>query len=616
MAAKIQPQWVEAMAPHLIKREHFEPHWSAKRQAVMAYEKVHLHGLTIIEKSLVQFANIDQDGAAEIFLREGLAVGEIRSNLTFLVANRKFLAILAKQEEKLSRPELFVGEREIFHFYLERIPQNIVSTRQLESWHKNLSKDEQNALLMTRQNILSDPADDDSKNFPDQTAISRNKMSISYEFKPGSERDGATITIPQAVLNQVNEKDLDWAVPGIIREKCILLLKGLPKSLRKLVIPISRTVDEVLPVMTSNDGPLLEALITQIRIKRGVKLTKEDFANVELPNHLRIKIRTTDEKGKEVGFADELEKIKKQYGGNANPLKESKETKPIHTIQQQGLKDWVIGTLPRQVEIGDELVLIRYPALVDNGDSVAIDLFPEQSKAEQTHIKGLVRLFMLRSVAQRNLLKKRFSQFLKLHALLMPPDLNDFTENAIFASYVSAFTLNSGFPTNKEEFEAALISGKANLYSAGETIASVLAEVLEKRFSILKSIHEIKEAELRYFVEDVEQQIDNLMTEKLFLDSSLVWFEHYPRYFKGIEIRVGKAPHLGPKDMESTNLIQAYWQKYLDLEQRRSLENSHLVEQFRWMLEEFRMSLFAQALGTSIPISTKRLEKQLNLIKA
>ncbi|MFL2856550.1 MAG: ATP-dependent RNA helicase HrpA, partial [Pseudohongiellaceae bacterium] len=295
MAAKIEPKWVEAMALHLVKREYFDPHWSKKNQAAMVYEKVHLYGLTILEKSLLHYSDIDLVNARTIFIREGLVRNQLSTGLKFVAENKTFLDSLSEEEEKLRRPDLYVGDREIARFYEERIPQEVSTTQKLESWFYKASKKEKYALRMTRENIINDELTKDQlSHFPDHTPIHKNQLAIDYVFDPGSFRDGATVQVPQKILNQIQQTDIDWAVPGLIREKCITLLKGLPKSVRKTLIPISGLVDELLPVMTPADGLLVESLIANVAAQRRIRLSSDDFNQIELPNHLIIKIRVTD----------------------------------------------------------------------------------------------------------------------------------------------------------------------------------------------------------------------------------------------------------------------------------------------------------------------------------
>jgi len=620
MAAKIQPQWVEAMALHLVKREYFEPHWSKKSQSVMAYEKVHLYGLAIIEKSLVHYSKIDSSEAQEIFISEGLAAGATNSKLDFIRANNQFLESLAKEEEKLRRPDLFIGAREITAFYEERIPADICSTRDMERWFKKASETEQAALYMSRANVLGgENKDDVSAIYPDHAPVLKNRLSIDYVFDPGSDRDGATIEIPEPILNQIEQADIDWAVPGIIREKCISLLKSLPKSIRKTLIPISGLVEEILPMMTASEGSLIDSLIAQVAVSKNVRLSREDFADVELPNHLRNKIRLINKQGTEIGFSENLIELKQQFVKQDQKRLDAggqSEREALHPIQQRNLKDWDIGDFPEKIEIGEELILIRYPAFVDNADSVSIELFADPVEAENTNRIGLARLFELRSVAQRNLLKKRFAQFLKQNALIVPPRLTSLVDDVIFACFVSAYELDHSTPRNEQEFLKRLDSGKSRLYVVGEKIAELLQQVFQKRSDILKRLRVFTEPELDYFVQDIEQQLDNLLTEKLFSETSVEILDQFPRYLKAIEIRLDKAPHLGRKDRDNTELIAGNWNRLEELKTLRNPQKMQELSHFRWMLEEFRVSVFAQSLGTSMPVSVKRLEKQLDLIRA
>jgi ATP-dependent helicase HrpA len=615
MAAKIQPQWVESMALHLVKREYFEPHWSKKRQAAMAYEKVQLYGLTIIEKSLINFRNVDAEGARAIFINEGLVAGEIVSNHHFVKSNADFLLSLSKEEEKLRRPDFYIGDREIASFYEERIPEEINTTRQLDAWLKSVATTEKDILLMTRENILSgDALNDHAMHFPDHTPIQKNRLVIDYKFDPGSARDGAAVQVPEKILNQLEQADIDWAVPGIVREKCIALLKGLPKSVRKALIPISNLVDEILPNMTSTEGELIDALISQVAIAKQLKLSRSDFQSIELPAHLRVKIQVSNDDGDELDFGEQLSSIKKKL----LPVQEQgslpRAAESIHPLQQQEIKNWEFGDLPERVEIGGDLIMVRYPALVDYEDSVSIELFADQKEARSLNKFGLVRLFMFRSVAQRNMLKKRFEQLQKQCVLLIPPQLKELVPGAITASYLSAFNLDDSQPRDQESFEQLLDSGKSKLHSAGEQIANVLEEFLKARFSLLKNLTALNSDELGYFSEDIKQQLDNLMTEKLLLSTSIEWLKQYPRYLQAIQLRLDRAPHLGAKDKENTQELAKYWRRYEDFCEQRLVKNPEELDRLRWMIEEYRVSLFAQSLGTKLQVSAKRLEKQLKLI--
>ena len=617
MAAKIQPKWVESMAPHLVKREYLEPHWSKKSQAVMAYEKVQLYGLTIIEKALVNYSDINADVSRSLFIAEGVVAGEIISNRQFIKRNIDFLLSLTKEEEKLRRPDLYISDREIIRFYEERIPKGVNSTRQLETWLNNLSTDKKDILLMTRNNILSkDPAHDRAIYFPDYTAVQKNRLSINYEFDPGSVRDGATVKVPEKILNQLEQADIDWAVPGIMREKCIALLKGLPKSLRKKLIPISTLVDDILPSMTSADGELVDALVSHVVKVKQVKLSREDFEAIDLPAHLRIKIKVSNEKGEILDFGDQLSLIRKNITPNGEGKSLEKSEEKIHPIQQQELRDWDFGELPERVEIGEELVMIRHPALVDRQDSVEIKLFADQRQAESSHKFGLIRLFILRSTSQHNMLKKKFKKLQEKNALLVPSQLKEMAKSAVVASYLSAFKLEDFLPRDQKSFEKVLNSGKSDLHRAGEQIAYILEEFFNTRYGLLRSLAELNSKEFGYFIDDIKRQLHHLMTEKSLLETKFDWLKQYPRYLNAIQFRLSRIPHLGNKDREHTEELTMHWLKYEELCKQHLVKNPGELTHLRWMLEEYRVSLFAQNLGTKIPVSGKRLEKQFELIQS
>ncbi len=448
--------------------------------------------------------------------------------------------------------------------------------------------------------------------YPDLAAIQQNRLTIDYVFNPGSREDGATVEVPAALINQLTQADLDWSVPGIIREKCIALLKSLPKALRKNFIPVSGFVDEILQQMSNADGELLDSLIAQINNSKKLKIGRDQFQNIELPGHLMVKLRVLNDAGEEIAYGDNLHDIKSELK-LARP--DSKQlTQAIsykHELETQGLTDWDIATLPAQVEIGDELTLIRYPALVDHSDSVGIELFADAVEADRSMRSGLIRLYMLRSVQQRNHLKKQFTRFVNKHALEIPGYLTHLADDALQASYAAAFEIDEHVPRSKLEFEETLQQGKSRIIAVGDRIQSLVTLMLEQRLSIFRQLKTIGDQELAYLRVDIEQQLSNLMHSGFLYEEGLQWLTEYPRYFEAIKLRLNKAPHVGDKDKLHTDLIAAYWKRYQDWANSDHFTNVAALQLLRWMIEEFRVSLFAQSLGTRVAVSAKRLDKQL-----
>ena len=612
LAAKIQPHWVEQMALHLVKRSYFEPHWSKKRQQVMVYEKVHLYGLVLLERELIRFKKIDPVAAREIFIGAGIAANQLVTAATFYQHNMDFLAELKRLEEKIRRPDFFVSEREISRFYDARLPADVCSTQDLERWLRTESKDGSKPLEMNRQNLMDSATElSEFGEFPDQASVQKNQLALDYVFDPGALADGATIEVPLALLNQLTQAEVDWSVPGIIRQKCITLIKGLPKSLRKNFIPVSGFVAEIMGQMHSSDGELIDSLLAQIHRLKKLKLNREALAAVVLPAHLKVKVRVVDEAGTELAFGDDLAQIKQKLKLSPDKMSPSnQEASDRHELELQGLTHWSFDELPLSIETGDTLVLLRYPALVDKIYGVDLVLLADRSEAQAATINGVVRLCMFRSVQQKNSIKKKFTRFVKASALMWSSQLTGLAQAAVMESYIAAFGLNQALPRSKSEFEALLEQGKPRILSVADQIEQLLDSIVAEHFSLSRRLRKITNAELKYLTDDIDSQLQNLVFEGFLSASGLERLREYPRYFRAVSSRLEKMPNMGEKDRVHTAQLAQYWEKYETLRRRRPENKCSGLNLLRWMLEEFRVSLFAQGLGTSMPVSAKRIDAQ------
>lgn len=627
-AAKIQPEWVEEMALHLVKREYFEPHWSKKRQQVMAYEKVQLYGLVIIEKALLSYSKIDPKISRALFIQEGLIAGEVSTDLKVYHRNRELLASLAKQEEKMRRPDLLVAERDIAAFYEQRLPETVCSTGDLTAWIRKKGDSAEKSLLMTVDNLIdSDAAMDTLHSFPDAAAVHKNNLRLDYVFEPGSKADGATLEVPVEIVGQLQQADLDWAVPGNLVEKCTALIKGLPKARRKNFIPVNAFVAQACQQMSSKDGDIITSLLSQIRKLKGIELDRAEFEQIELPAHLSTKIRVLKEGGGEIAFAGSIREIREQL--QQQGLLESAENRLSqgdashkagedsgynHPLEITGAKDWGFEDLPEQVEIGDSLKLIRFPALIDEGETVGVCLFSDKFLALQKHKQGLVKLYQLRSIQQRNQLKKKFARLADTLVLKAPFALGQLALDVTWISYVAAFDLDGSMPRRKVEFEQRLNEGKSKIPTVAEKIESLFIQAIDEYYSIGRVLSALKKGALAYVAEDIENQLAGLLHEDFLSETPLVWFSQYPRYLKAVSMRLNKAPHMGDKDRLNTELLSQYQLKLRGLQSKAGSNDKEELLMLRWMLEEFRVSLFAQILGTHIPVSEKRLDKQFEKI--
>ena len=617
MAAKIEPRWVEEMALHVVKRQVYNPHWSVRNQRVQAFERIRLYGLTIIEKAIVEYSSTNPELAREIFINEGLAKSTLKTTSSFYGENQKVLESIQNEEEKLRRPELLVSETEISHFYSQVIPRYITSTKELEGWLKDPRNASLKDLNMSRETFLDQSIKLDTlDDFPDHFSINSNKISIDYIFDPGAKKDGATLKIPIQILNQLSDSDIDWAIPGMIRDRCIALLKGLPKATRKQLIPISGFVDEILPQILSLRGNLISRLSEALLKKRRLNISKTQLLDIKLPSHLVIKINVVDSDGRSLAVGSSLDKIKSYLNDQRVDFHVGQEEYPEDDsiFESKNLVDWVFDDLPEKIELNRDVVMVRYPGIVDNTDSVSLQLFAGATEALNQTKLGLVRLYSLRSMQQRNLVKKNFSRFVRESALLIPPNFSNFIDDAIHATYFNAFGIINNIPRTKSEFNRQLSEGKPKLYTQSQEILRIAKELFESRLVILRDLSPLRDTNLSYFYDDVRLQLDNLMTDKLFFEVGLDRLRQFPRYLKGIQFRLQKAPHLGAKDLLFTKEITKYWSEYENLRQIVASDEFNSLDEIRWMIEEYRVSLFAQSLGTKIPVSAKRIRKAIDIL--
>jgi len=355
--------------------------------------------------------------------------------------------------------------------------------------------------------------------------------------------------------------------------------------------------------MRKEDGDLIEALISQVYEQKRLRLDREQLAEISLPVHLQVKISVVDTDKNELALSTSIEELREKLLKSTGPAQGPGKSPAIrHELEVTGITDWSIGDLPRQVEIGDDLIVVRFPALVDEGDSVAVALFVDESEALHSHRAGLLKLFMLRSVQQRNMLRKQFSRFINNHALKMTSELKNLGEDAVLTSYATAFQISGQDIRDKTEFEQALQAGKSQVISCGEQIERLLTRLLDARLRIRRLLETVSIAPLLYLKQDIEQQLSELIFENFLSATGLEWFREMPRYLEAIELRLGKVPLVGDKDKAQTELVQRYWQQYLTLKKQAKNRHSDEVQQLRWMIEELRVSLFAQTLGTRVSV--------------
>lgn len=625
-AAKIQPEWVEEVAMHLVKRESFDPHWSRRRQEVMAYEKVHLFGLVLVEKALVRFAPLDPVAARNLFIQHGLVPNQAASDLRFVKHNALLIARLEKLEEKLRRPDVFLSEQSQAEFFEKRLPPEVCSSRTLKSWLSSIDDKQGNCLKMSEADLLESSALHAAlTEFPDAASIQSNQLKIDYAFDPGRDRDGATLEVPLALLSQLTPADVDWAVPGIIKEKCTALIKGLPKARRKTLIPVSGVVEQLMPMMQASSHDLVDTLCSAIFDVRKIRIERAEFDGVELLPHLQVKVRIVDAAGKELAREGSIQRLQAQLlskpaadktAGRGRGVPSNVSASPAsvfgHQCEQAGLTSWPSEPLPESLEVGEGSIrLLRYPCLVDDGSSVSLQLSADPGESSSAHARGVLRLAMLNSVQQRNALKKSFTRFENAQALRMPPGVSSLAEQAVTCCYAAALGETASVRSS-EHFDRLMQSVKPQLIGLGDRLLALLESLLVIRLTLKLRLSEISSAPA-YLLSDAQSQLERLFTPSFIADAGLARLLEYPRYLEALRLRLAKAPYMGPKDEAETAFIQRCDDRLRHSRERVATqyrqEASHALIDARWMLEEYRISVFAQNLRTKVPVSPQRVER-------
>lgn len=614
MAAKIEPEWAVDAAPHLLRREYFEAHWEKKRGEVVAFERINLFGLTLIEKRPVSYGGIDPALSRDIFIREGLVAEQLEARLGFYQANSELLAAIRRQEEKERRPDILVSEDQLAAFYDQRLPSDINNVVALQNWYRKAGGQGNDPLLMQRQDVIARDIEHSSQYaFPDHTAIQRNELAVSYRFDPGTEDDGVSIDVPAPLLSNMTQLDLDWAVPGQVHERAVALMKSLPKALRKQFVPVPDFVTQALQPLLQ-DGVIVgpsTLLLTDVLAQRAwdikrIRIESAQWDGQAVPSHLRPRLRVLDQKNRVLAVDHDLAFLQKRFG-NTTITQTSGKT---HSIERQGIEDWDFGELPRQLELNQGIRLLRYPALKDCGDSVAIILCDTVRKAEQLTQRGLARLLMLRTAQQKNLIVKKLQEVKqKLGLKLISQDQN-WQENAVSVVYRLSFRVDEQDIRDKAAFEQLLSTGKAELMETAGRLCRLLVETYDALFDIRRRLSSLP-ADFNAAGRDIGQQLDFLFPPDFPDSVPDAWLWEYPRYLKALQQRLDKLPAQPEKDTAHTQTIMALCQLHGSRQAREGEASLDFLPDFSWWLQELRVSLFAQTLGTRGPVSEKRLRKQL-----
>ncbi|MGL0945788.1 ATP-dependent RNA helicase HrpA [Vibrio vulnificus] len=611
--AKIQPEWVEPLAKHLIKRSHSEPHWSKKQAAVMAYEKVMLYGIPIVPKRLVNYGNIDASVSREIFIRSALVEGDWETKHAFFKQNRKLLLEVEELEHKSRRRDILVDDEELFQFYDQRVGTEVVSGRHFDTWWKQASKKEPELLNFEKEMLFKGDAshvtDLDYPNFWHQNGL---KLKLSYQFEPGDDSDGVTVHIPLPILNQIDPAGFDWQIPGLRHELVVSLIKSLPKTLRKNFVPAPNYADAFLSRVTAMEMPLLDALEKELRRMTGATVLREDWKLDQVPDHLKVTFRAVDERNRKLKEHKDLHELKESL---KEKVQETLSKVADDDIEQQGLHTWSFGELPQvyQQKRGGYQVK-AFPALVDNKDSVEIKLYETEQEQISAMQAGQRRLILLNVPSPIKYLHANLPNKSKLGLYFNPyGKVLDLIDDCIACGVDKLIEEQGGLVWEPEKFEALKEHVRAELGDTVVDIAKQVETILTTAFNINKKLKGKIDFTMAFALSDIKAQIEGLIFKGFATECGWKRLPDILRYMKAIERRMEKLPIDPNKDRLHMLKIESVVKDYKELLNKipKGLVVPENVKEIRWMIEELRVSFFAQQLGTPYPVSDKRVKNAI-----
>lgn len=619
--ADIEPEWIEAAAGGLIRKSWTEPHWEKSRGEVVAFERGTLYGLTIYQQRRVSFAPHDPKLARELFIRQALVEGEWDGRADFYAHNARLVREIQDLEHKTRRPDVLVDDEMIFAFYDEKIPADVVSTPTLLKWLKEAGRENPKALFMSHDELMRhDAAGVTNRYFPKTMEMAGISMALNYHFEPGSPKDGLTLAVPLYALNQLDAVRAEWLVPGMVKEKAQTLLKSLPQKIRRHCVPIAEFAAGFF-ARTKEGEPqssgFLEALADDVRAQTGVPCTVGDFKLEQLPAHLIMNFKVLDEHGRQIGMSRNLAQLRAEFGEAAQETFRhvAQEDAAVAKDLEDGITDWTFGELPELMEISRRgQTLIGHPALTDRGSDCAIEVYDDPLEARREHRKGLLRLFRLALREQVKFVERTLRELGRVQMQAQTvPGLSRLFESAdvLSASVVDcaleATALADPWPHDEASFRERREDVKGRLTLVAGEISRLLTEIVTEAAGIPLKLRRLSGE--KKLADDIEAQLSELFCKDFLTTVPLSQLAHYPRYLKAIHYRLERYRDDPARDESRRADIERLAVPLMRARAARRGQPDPRLDEFAWMLQELRVSLFAQQLRTPMPVSVKRLER-------
>ena len=608
--------WVEHLAEHLVQRTYSDEHWNRERARVEAYERVTFQGLVLVARRVVDYGPMEPKLSRAIFIHQALVKGEFRTAAPFFAHNQRLIEQVRLIEAKARRHDVLVDEEARVRFYEARIPQRVYNGHEFEKWRRQAERHNERLLYMSRADLMLHGAEGvTAELYPDAVTVEGVKLALQYRYDPGNAADGITAVVPLAALNQLPAEPFEWLVPGYLAEKIVALIRSMPKPLRVQFIPAPEVAQAAAGALEFGRGSLLDALAQVLGKRAGMQLNRTAFDVETLPDHLRMNFRVTDAAGKAFAAGRDLEEIRQKLGVKA---RETFSSMPPTEYHCDRITRWDFGNLPEHLELRRMgMTLLGYPALVDKGSSVSTRVLDAPATARAAMRGGLRRLFMIQVGEELKYLSRKLPgiEQMALHYATLGTYDELKHDLLMAAADLALFGEEDDTAANRvrtrDAFAARAQEGWKRLTQSANEIAAAVTETLVLRHQVLQRLSEDFPPLLLPAGRDMREQLARLFPPRFLINTPTVWLRHIPRYLKGMQVRLQRLFNAGlARDAAASAELSPLWRAYIEREQAHRARglNDPALQQFRWMLEELRVSLFAQELKTSVPVSVKRLE--------
>ncbi|MFG2324234.1 ATP-dependent RNA helicase HrpA [Streptomyces sp. NPDC048568] len=623
--AKIEPEWVEPLAGHLLKHTYSEPHWEKDQAAVMAYEKVTLYGVPIVAQRKVNYGRIDPEVSRELFIRNALVEGDWRTHHKFFADNRRLLTEVEELEHRARRRDILVDDETLYDFYDQRVPEHVVSGAHFDSWWKHKRHEQPDFLDFEREMLINEKAGAVTKDdYPDSWRQGPLKFRVTYQFEPGADADGVTVHVPLQVLNQVTDEGFDWQIPGLREQVVVELIRSLPKPIRRHYVPAPNYAQAFLDRSVPLQEPLTVTMARELKRMVGVPFDAEDFDWAKVPDHLRITFRIVDERRRKLAEDKDLEALKLRLRPKARKALSqaaaaTAERSGGESVERSGLTDWTIGTLSRVFETRRAGQPVKaYPALVDDGDTVSVRLFDTEAEQAQAMWKGTRRLILRNiPVNPAKFASERLTNQQKLNLSANPHGSIQALFDDCATAAADKLIADFGGPAWDEESYRKLYERvRAEIVDTTVRTVGRVQQVLAAWQACERRLKSVRSPALLANLQDVRGQLDALVKPGFVTEAGIRRLPDLMRYLVAADRRLQQMPTGVQRDTSRMEKVHEMRDEYAwlleQLPQGRPVPQQ--VREVRWMIEELRVSYFAHALGTAYPVSDKRIVKAIDAL--